>query len=60
MRPRSTTAESEGQGLATKLGGGKEALDELVSRQEEEESTLARLRKELVDNKAAVAGLQPH
>ena len=40
------------------VGGGKEALDELISRQELEETNLARLRQELKDNKAAVEGLQ--
>jgi hypothetical protein len=40
------------------VGGGKEHLEELQARQEEEEANLARLRTELADNKAALAGLQ--
>ena len=40
------------------VGGGKEALDELIERQDSEEANLARLRQELKANKAAIDGLQ--
>ena len=40
------------------VGGGKEGLEELQSRMTDEEDVLQRLRRELTENKSAVAGLQ--
>ena len=41
-----------------RVGGGKEALDELLARVSTEETNIARLTKELSENKAALDALQ--